>query len=265
MGSENKLTKLDKELLKIQWRDIYIDNKSTVYQVSSNGLIFNKETNKILKPYLLPKTGYYDIQLHLDGKIYHRLLHRLVAEAFIPNLENKPIVNHKDGNKQNCCDWNLEWVTNQENIDHAVATGLINNTGINNPNNVYSEEQIIMVCIFLEEGKGVTEISRLLNVDGDTIQKIKSKDVWNHISVEYDIPKPADRIYSSRPKDIRDKIIELLNSGIYNYGEILLKVGLPDIRRNRKYVTNINIELSQKCNVQRLSNHYPSGLNTLGM
>ena len=51
-------------------------------------------------------------------------LHRLVAEAFLPNPQGKPHVNHKDGNKKNCAAKNLEWVTQSENEKHAFKTGL---------------------------------------------------------------------------------------------------------------------------------------------
>lgn len=68
--------------------------------------------------------GYYDVTLCKEGKTRTFLVHRLVAEAFIPNPENKEMVNHKDGNKQNNNADNLEWVTRAENDLHASLTGL---------------------------------------------------------------------------------------------------------------------------------------------
>lgn len=67
---------------------------------------------------------YAHIVLMRNGEAKNKVIHRLVAEAFIPNPENKPQVNHIDGDKRNNAASNLEWVTGQENVDHALATGL---------------------------------------------------------------------------------------------------------------------------------------------
>ena len=71
--------------------------------------------------------GYYRVRLCIDRKKFSRNIHRLVADTWIPNPDGKKEVNHIDGNKLNNCVTNLEWVTKQENMDHAVIQGLIDN------------------------------------------------------------------------------------------------------------------------------------------
>lgn len=70
-------------------------------------------------------SGYVQISLFQNGKRKPVLVHRLVAENFLENKENKPYVNHIDGNKLNNKMDNLEWCTCQENINHAYQKGLI--------------------------------------------------------------------------------------------------------------------------------------------
>ena len=74
------------------------------------------------------KKGYKSVGLFREGEGKRREVHRLVAIAFISNHENKPQVNHIDGNPSNNDASNLEWVTNMENLAHASATGLM--TGV---------------------------------------------------------------------------------------------------------------------------------------
>ncbi|HHX69283.1 MAG TPA: hypothetical protein GX708_14705 [Gallicola sp.] len=108
------------------------------YEISNYGRVKSfptkRRTTTIILKNKLTKDGYYETTLYANNKIKYIRTHRLVAQAFIPNLQNKPQVNHKDGNKLNNYVGNLEWVTNQENITHSIETGLQNLVGHNNPN-----------------------------------------------------------------------------------------------------------------------------------
>ena len=92
------------------------------YWVSSAGNI-RKNTGRILST-PTGKRGYPCVNITIDKKTRLRTVHRLVAEAFILNPENKPEVNHIDGNKLNNSLENIEWVTKQENLSHAWDNGL---------------------------------------------------------------------------------------------------------------------------------------------
>lgn len=72
----------------------------------------------------LDKNGYVRVRLSVSGVKSTHKVHRLVAKAFIPNPDNLPQVNHIDGNKQNNCKDNLEWISNSDNQIHAISTGL---------------------------------------------------------------------------------------------------------------------------------------------
>ena len=103
-----------------------------MYEISLDGRIWSKCKNKWMNPFEnvlkhRPNNQYY-LRIRLvdkNRKIRKKFIHWLVAKAYILNPENKPFVNHKDGNKQNNTLENLEWVTNKENCIHASKNGLI--------------------------------------------------------------------------------------------------------------------------------------------
>jgi hypothetical protein len=90
------------------------------YQITRQGQVINR-LGRILKPQI-NKDGYLVIELNEKNC----KVHRLVAQTYIPNPLNLPVVNHKDGNKLNNNDWNLEWCTQLENSDHARRNNLTN-------------------------------------------------------------------------------------------------------------------------------------------
>lgn len=88
------------------------------YEVSNLGNVRVGNTGEILKQHK-DSYGYMKVRLYANGEGENKLVHRLVASAFIANPENKSMVNHKDGNKSNNDVDNLEWATATENIHHS--------------------------------------------------------------------------------------------------------------------------------------------------
>lgn len=96
------------------------------YEVSNLGNVRNIKTGRVLRP-SMNKGGYQYVGLCLNRKSKIHLIHRLVATAFIPNLNDKRTVNHINGIKTDNRVENLEWTTDSENMKHAYKTGLNQN------------------------------------------------------------------------------------------------------------------------------------------
>ena len=111
-----------------QWKPIQEFNDE--YEVSNLGRVRSMKRYYGMVGRIMPQTiqrkGYYAVTFWMNNKAYCRKVHRLVIEAFTPNPDSLPCINHIDGNKLNNHVSNLEWCTYQANMQHAVRTGLTN-------------------------------------------------------------------------------------------------------------------------------------------
>lgn len=106
------------------WADI--DGYEDLYRVSDQGHVESYYSGawKRLRSGQ-NSSGYLCVLLYRAGAASNERVSRLVAQAFVPNPEGKPEINHKDGNKLNNAATNLEWVTHMENMHHAMRLGLL--------------------------------------------------------------------------------------------------------------------------------------------
>ena len=94
------------------------------YHINRNGVVYNKNTGIIKSAYVNKKNGYLYVDLYKENKSYKRPIHRLIAEAFIPNPENKPTVDHKNGNRLDNSIENLRWATYSEQNSRFNTIGI---------------------------------------------------------------------------------------------------------------------------------------------
>lgn len=95
------------------------------YHISKTGDVFSTSSKKFLKQRIGRDGRYLVVDLSDGNKRWYKRVHRLVAETFIPNPNNLPEVNHKDGDKLNNSVENLEWCSHLDNMKHAEESGLV--------------------------------------------------------------------------------------------------------------------------------------------
>lgn len=139
-----------------------------LYEVSNLGKIRNVNTNRQLSTYV-SKRGYERVMLwkHNKGKKY--MVHRIVAFSFVPNVSNKPQINHKDENKLNNRAENLEWCTQLENHNYGTIRERISKSLINNPGHSKGVLAIDEKGIVAMRFPSIREASRQLNISPSNI------------------------------------------------------------------------------------------------
>lgn len=182
----------------------------TEYFVDKLGNIFNKYGKRLR--YKDDDHHYYHFTLYYKGKPYNAMVHRVVAETYIQNPDNCPVVNHLDGNTHNNAVWNLEWVEYSRNTQHAYDTGLIRMKITN--------EQIREASKMFLKGKTASYIAKTLGVNLSVIQSIKSGKAHRVIAGEVGLN--FDKKYSlnsgSREKRIKDMKLNMKVPSIYILG-----------------------------------------------
>lgn len=159
-----------------------IKNFENLYEITDDGCVVSIRTGRVSRGYKSSK-GYllFDFRRR-KGKCVP--VHRLVAEAFIPNPQNKPQVNHIDGDKTNNKVENLEWVTNGENQIHAFKNNL-QKGNFEHPNSKLTLEQVLYIknnCIAGSKIYGMQTLAKKFNVCSTTIKQIIQGKSYRYIN-----------------------------------------------------------------------------------
>ena len=151
------------------------------YLVSDRGRVFSYKRRIFLKPGK-DGGGYFYVDLCKNGIRKKHKIHRLVANTFIPNPENKRTVNHIDGVKTNNFAINLEWATDKENIRHAMDTGLKDAKGSKHGQAKLSEKEVLEIRRIFATGEYTkTALGRMFCVSDVLIGYIVNRKNWKHI------------------------------------------------------------------------------------
>ena len=147
------------------------------YEISEDGTIRNRQNGKIKRQYI-GSTGYYMVSFSYGNKSNPHRVHRLLALCFIPNPSKLPHINHIDGNKTNNDLENLQWVTHEDNMKHAFATGLVNNSGEKNGQAKLNPDKVREIKQLLAIGVSQQKIANSFSVSRSCIQGIKKQRLW---------------------------------------------------------------------------------------
>lgn len=158
------------------WKDI----GNTGYRISNLGNVLGLQ--KRIIQLAKDGEGYLIFRLYTSGKAKTARVHRLVAKAFIENPNSLDQVNHIDGCKTNNVVSNLEWVTNRQNIDHAMFNNLVPK-GEEHNRAILSEADAIRILSDEFKDSSNESIAKLFNVHSSTIYSLRIGKTWKHLNL----------------------------------------------------------------------------------
>ena len=182
------MRKSDENLIDVDVGEILkpIQGYENRYLISSYGRVWSIRTHRWLK-YSVPSNGYAQIILCVNFHKRARMIHRLVAEAFLPKIEGKEYINHKDGNNIN----NLEWCTCSENQEHVNKMGLRHNIP-------YGDKSVMAKLTWddihfmrehykpYDEQYNTTMLAKMFNINKSTAHAIIANKRWKEEDYHYE-------------------------------------------------------------------------------
>lgn len=182
------------------------------YIISKNGEVFNSKTNRYLKPRKI-KGGYVRVVLYINKTKIEKTVHRLVAELYLPNPENKPEVNHINNITDDNRVENLEWVTSKENNQHKVKQ-LRHSYGSKAVNSKLTETQVLEIVELLKNTRlKIMEIAKIYNVRYQSISAISRNISWKYINSKGVLRTRSDNslLYNNSKKELIKEFYKLNN------------------------------------------------------
>ncbi len=185
-------------------QDIIFKSNDKYYPLATSrcGQVKNLETGNILKQ-PLGTHGYPTVSGRIAGYSYRKCMcsHRLVAEIWLPNPNNHPVVNHIDADKTNNHVDNIEWTTFAGNSQHAADNGLLVFNGVCGEKSniaIYSDEEIHAICKDLSQGMRNCDVARKYGISDMYIKKLKRKgqrrDITSQYTFHFKKPKFTDEV-----------------------------------------------------------------------
>ncbi len=153
--------------------------RDTAYLVTRDGRVWSEKSNRFLSG--MNRGGYRRVDLAGVGRF---VIHRMVAELYIPNPHNKPEVNHINAIKDDNRVENLEWCTGKENREHATEMGLLPR-GEDIPTAKLTKEDVFKIYKLKDNGVKQMDIAKQFNVKENTLSDVVNNKTWSHLYEEY--------------------------------------------------------------------------------